>query len=126
VCQFTLINKLGRDTCFSYKYPYYYYLAARLGSPLLISIGIVLIAVLFLLVSLNVVKKHFYPIILYLISLSLLLGTTLTSNFLIGSDIHIEYYFARLTQLQGWGYSLAYNMNGALSVTLLAPFLSNL
>ena len=77
-------------------------LAARLGSPLLISIGIVLIAVLFLLVSLNVVKKHLYPIILYLISLSLLFETTLISNYLIGSDIHIEYYFARLTQLQRW------------------------
>lgn len=99
---------------------------ARLALPLLILIGIGLISLIILLVSLNVVRKQVYPVILYLISLSLLYGTTLTSNYLIGSDIHIEYYFARLTQLQGWDYSLAYNMNGSLSVTLLAPYLSTI
>jgi len=100
-------------------------LGAWLDLPLLL-IGIGLISFILLLVSLNVVNRSVYPLILYLISLSLLFGTTLASNYLIGSDIHIEYYFARLTQLQGWDYSLAYNMNGALSVTILAPFLSDL
>ena len=72
----------------------------RLALPSLIFIGIGMIGLVILLVCLNLWNKRLYPLTLYLISLSLLLGTTLTSNYIIGSDIHIEYFFARLTQLQ--------------------------
>ena len=77
-------------------------LAAWLAVPSLILLSFGLISLVVFLISLNVGKNHYYSVILYLISLCLLFGTTLTSNYLIGSDIHIEYYFARLTQLQRW------------------------
>ncbi len=96
------------------------------AGPTLIIISFILISVVILLITFNFEKKCYYSLILYLISLTLLFGTTLPSNYLIGSDIHIEYYFARLTQLHGWDASLAYNMNSSLSITLLAPFLADL
>ncbi len=101
-------------------------IGGRAAAPIFLFISNSLLFLILIGISLNFGKKYEYPIILYLISLSLLFGTTLQSNYLIGSDIHIEYYFARLTQLHGWEPSLAYNMNGSLSVTLLAPFLSDL
>ncbi|MFA6358842.1 MAG: hypothetical protein WCY09_09330, partial [Candidatus Omnitrophota bacterium] len=45
---------------------------------------------------------------------------------MVGSDIHLEYYFANQTLLNGWNSSLPHAYNGALSITLLAPALSKL
>ena len=41
--------------------------------------------------------KRFYPIVIFLISISLLLLLSLRSNHLIGSDVHKEYYFFQTT-----------------------------
>ncbi|MDD3921291.1 MAG: DUF2206 domain-containing protein, partial [Eubacteriales bacterium] len=96
------------------------------AGPSFVIVSFILLLVVTLLITFNLGKNRFIPLILYLFSLTLLFSTTLTSDYLIGSDIHIEYYFAHLTQLEGWNPSLAYNMNASLSVTVLAPFLSNL
>ena len=41
--------------------------------------------------------KRFYPVVIFLISVSLLLLLSLRSNHLIGRDVHSEYYFFRTT-----------------------------
>jgi len=41
--------------------------------------------------------KRFYPFVIFLISISLLLLLSLRSNHLIGADVYIEYYFFRTT-----------------------------
>ena len=99
---------------------------ARLGNFLIITGGITLIGVIFLLITLNRWPPRLNYITIYVISLCLIYLTTLPTNYLMGSDIHIEYYFAHLTQTSGWDYSLSLNINSALSITLFAPYLSNL
>jgi uncharacterized membrane protein len=68
----------------------------------------------------------FYPTILFGIGLSLLWQTTLMSNGLVGTDIHIEYYFYQLAQKNGWDFALPCSYNACIGVVLIAPFLSNL
>ena len=66
------------------------------------------------------------PFIIWLVSIVLIYSTTGIGFFLVGSDIHLEYYFANQTLLNGWNSSLPHAYNGALSITLLAPALSKL
>jgi len=41
--------------------------------------------------------KRLYPVVIFLISISLLLLMALRSNHVVGSDVHLEYYFFRTT-----------------------------
>lgn len=70
-------------------------------------------------------KRYWQPITLYALSLLLLLTTTLASSQLVGSDIHVEYYYAKQA-MDGWDSSLPHANNAALSITVLAPFLARL
>lgn len=97
---------------------------ARTGNFLLISIGITFIIAIVVLVALNRWDARLHYLTIYIIGLSLVYLSTLPSNYLIGSDNHIELYFARLTQTSGWNPSLPFNMNNALSITIFAPFIS--
>jgi len=72
------------------------------------------------------IDERFYPAILFGIGLSLLYQTTLMSNGLVGTDIHIEYYFYQLAQKNGWDFALPCSYNACIGVVLIAPFLSNL
>lgn len=66
------------------------------------------------------------PALIWLISVSLIYSTTLIGDYLVGTDLHLEYYFANQTLNNGWDASVPHAYNGALSVTILAPFLSKL
>jgi uncharacterized membrane protein len=72
------------------------------------------------------VDERFYPVILFAIGLSLLYQTTLMSNGLVGTDIHVEYYFYQLAEKSGWNPALAYDYNACTGTVLIAPFLSKL
>lgn len=62
-----------------------------------------------------------YPLALWLIGLSLLLMHGLTSNHLLGIDVHLEYYSFQLTQLgYHWDLNSYYNpYNACMSITIL-------
>jgi uncharacterized membrane protein len=62
-----------------------------------------------------------YPMALWLIGLSLLLMHGLTSNHLLGIDVHLEYYSFQLTQLgYHWDLNTYYNpYNACMSITIL-------
>jgi len=62
-----------------------------------------------------------YPLALWLIGLSLLLMHGLTSNHLLGIDVHLEYYSFQLTQLgYHWDINTYYNAyNACISITIL-------
>lgn len=64
--------------------------------------------------------KRIYPIVIFLISLSLLLLLSLRSNHITGTDTHIEYYFF-LTTLnnQYWSVFGKSAVDAALSISLL-------
>ncbi len=61
---------------------------------------------------------------IYAFGLALLLLTTLASEQLVGSDIHVEYYFAKLAAAGQWDPAFPHAVNTCLSIILLAPALS--
>jgi uncharacterized membrane protein len=62
-----------------------------------------------------------YPLALWLIGLSLLLMHGLTSNHLLGIDVHLEYYSFQLTQMSyHWDINTYYNAyNACMGITIL-------
>jgi len=65
-------------------------------------------------------SKRFYPIVIFLISISLLLLLALRSDHIIGIDIHKEYYFFQTTLNDlHWGILYYSTLNACLSISLL-------
>jgi uncharacterized membrane protein len=87
------------------------------------SIGLAVLIILVLAIS-RTEKPWPYYIGAYVVGGILLLSTTLASSQLVGSDIHLEYYYANQAILNGWDISLPCTVNSCLPVTILAPFLS--
>lgn len=85
---------------------------------LLILIPLYLIVVIYLR---DKIHGATYPLALWLIGLSLLLMHGLTSNHLLGIDVHLEYYSFQLTQLgYHWDLNSYYNpYNACMSITIL-------
>ena len=81
-----------------------------------------LICISVLLVALD--KLRTSPTLIFFISLSLLWQTTLMTNFLIGTDIHREYYYSSLTYAKGWNPSESAFYNTSLVSSLLVPYLA--
>lgn len=66
-----------------------------------------------------------YYIGAYVVGSFLLLSTTLASQGLVGSDIHLEHYYAYQAQLNGWNTTLPCTINSCLPVVLVAPAISD-
>lgn len=72
-------------------------------------------------------KKDSYPLLIFVLSLSLLFQWSLISLYLTGSDVHYEYYFASLVKNNNlWDFQINSNINAMLSVVILAPIYSNI
>lgn len=67
-----------------------------------------------------------YPWLIYFIALGVLLLNSLPTNYVVGTDIHLEYYFAQLALKNGWDSSIDHPVDAALGVNILAPMLSRL
>jgi len=87
---------------------------------------IIAICIVVGLVAFGRIPERYYPYLLYGIALSLLWSISLQSSYLIGTDIHLEYYYVHLAQTQGWDSSLPCTYNGSLPLVLFAPMLANL
>ncbi len=88
---------------------------------------IVIISIIVILTAINRISKNLYPIVILMISVSLLFSTSLISNFLWGFDIHGEYFFANTVFNNGfWNSSLPYNLNAMLSIVMFAPIYSKI
>jgi uncharacterized membrane protein len=71
------------------------------------------------------IPSRLYPFMMFMMALALLYQTTLISDYLVGSDIHQEHYFAGLVLENGfWNASVAANVNSCLSIVVLAPVYS--
>lgn len=87
------------------------------------------ILLLFLLLSISLIpilvtfdkfSKDFFPLIILILSVSLILHRSLISSQLWGSDIFEEYYFAKMViSTHFWNPSLYSDLNAMLSVVLL-------
>lgn len=96
------------------------------------SILLLLVVVISALILMGTVSKRFfpsklYPLAIFTISLALLFHTSLISNYLIGYDVHREYYVFKLTQESSyWDKALPNTYNSMLSITILPTIYSSL
>lgn len=76
-------------------------------------------------ITLKWIPKKLFPLMVFVTSLSLLLHTSLVSNYIWGTDIHTESNVANLVLNNGiWDLTIPNPVNAVLSVTLLAPIYS--
>lgn len=86
-------------------------------------IFIFIISIIPIIIASRKVPSKLYPLIIFFLSLALLCHSTLFTNFLVGSDIFAEFYFANLISAdQIWNPTLNHQANTALSVTLIPSF----
>lgn len=86
---------------------------------------LLLILAIFPLITLKWIPKKLYPLVIFVLALSLLLHTTLISPYIWGSDINIELIMANYVIKTGvWYAELNIPYNAMLSVVLLAPIYS--
>lgn len=75
----------------------------------------------------NTIRDRTMPLVIAFMSLTLLLITSLIFNYVWGSDIQFESYFASSVLANGrWGSTTYDPANGMLSIVILAPTLSEI
>jgi len=125
--KFDLKNKLASPLIFPFLFPLLAilgtYLMNNTQNNILLLLMLILIPLYLILVIYLRDKIHHatYPLALWLIGLSLLLMHGLTSNHLLGIDVHLEYYSFQLTQIgYHWDLNTYYNpYNACISITIL-------
>ncbi len=97
------------------------------NNNILLIANLILIAFTVILAVFEIIPKKYYPLAIFSISLSLLLHTSLISNYVWGWDIQQEYYLSNLVLSNNyWNYKLPYEINSMMSITILAPILSKI
>jgi uncharacterized membrane protein len=102
------------------------YMMNLYGRNTLLAIMILVLAAIVLLVGFDrIIPRRLYPLAIFIIALSLVLHTTLISNYINGWDIQSERYIASLVLDNGyWDASLFKVLNAMLSIVMLAPIYS--
>jgi len=96
------------------------------NSFILLLISIISITIILSVLSDKFLSKDHYPFAIFMISISLLYMMSLISPYIIGWDIHTEYYFADLVHNASfWNSSIHDNVNAMLSIVILPIFYSN-
>lgn len=86
---------------------------------------LLLIIALLPVVALKWIPRKLYPLLIFMVSLSLLLHCTLVSSYLWGADVNAEYYLSSLVLQNGiWNFGIGDNINAMLSVVMIAPIFS--
>lgn len=86
---------------------------------------ILLIIALVPLLMLKFGSKEFYPFVIFITSLCLLLHTSLISNYIWGTDIQHELYLSNLVLTNSyWNMNIQDNCNAMLSLVVLAPIMA--
>lgn len=86
---------------------------------------LILIISLMVPISLKWLPTKFYPLIIFVLSISLLYHTSLISNYLWGADVNMEYFLSKLVLDNSfWDLSIHDNYNAMLSIMILGPVYS--
>lgn len=89
------------------------------------AIVIFVIAIIPLIAVFGKMPKKFFPLAIFVSSISLLYCTSLGTGYLWGADNYQEYYYANLAKNNGfWDSTIPNSYNAMLSITMLAPILS--
>lgn len=103
------------------------YLSNYYNNTIILFILILIISILPILTIFFKIDKKYYTLIIWIASISLLLHWSLNTNYLLGGDIHYEYYFANLVNTSGfWNSQIPQNLNAMLSVVILPPIFSKI
>ena len=71
--------------------------------------------------------EELYPLCVFIFSLSLLLHRSLISEHIVGSDISIELFFSNMViENSHWNPALPHVLDSMLSITILAPIISEI
>lgn len=98
---------------------------ARLQDNVALFTMLAVIIVALVLVIFDKVREKQYPVLIFCITLGLVYQLTLLSNYLVGTDIHYEYYFALQTYSSGsWDYTIEHSYNSAMSISVFLPMLA--
>jgi len=95
---------------------------ARLQNNYILYSMVFLICLSVLLVALDKLRVSL-PLVFF-ISLSLLWQTTLMTNFLVGTDIHREFYYSFLAYTKGWDTSESAVYSTSIVSSVLVPYLA--
>ena len=90
---------------------------------------IIIIALIVILIAFGkFIPKELYPLAVLMIAIALLWHKSLINMYLTGwSDVHFEYYFYKLTEMNSyWDWTIPGNTNAMLSVTILPSIYSYL
>jgi len=96
----------------------------RFPSEPFIYASIVSIILLILLRAFGVLRKETDFFLIFCIGLSLLLQNTLITDFLVGTDIHGEYYFSYSALKTGWDLSIPHPYNSSILTSAIIPLIS--
>lgn len=92
------------------------------NNNLLMMILIFMISLIPILISYNYIPNKLHELAIFIMSISLLYHRSLISTYLFGWDINVEYYFSKLVLDNSyWDPTLYSNVNGVLSIVILAP-----
>ena len=102
------------------------YLVNFYHNDILLMFMVVMIALIALLIAFDIfIPKNLYPLAIFVAAISLLLHRSLISMYLTGADIHLEYYYYKLVELNGfWDSSIPTNYNSVLSSTIFPTIYS--
>jgi len=102
------------------------YLVNFYHNNILIMILIVMIALVALLIGFDkFIPKNLYPLAVFVITLSLLFHRSLISMYVGGWDIQFEYHLCNAVEMNSiWDPTIPGNLNGMLSLVMLAPIYS--
>ncbi len=102
-------------------------LGARLESNGLLYFMLAAIIVSLLLVVFDRIPEKQYPFLIFFMGLGLIYQLTLMSNYLVGTDIHYEYYFAVQTFNSGtWDNTIPHSYNSATAISVFLPAMAKL
>jgi len=91
--------------------------------PLYMMLAVIVLSVV--LVIFDRIDKRQYPILVYFICLGMVYQLSLLSNYVVGTDIHYEYYFALHVYNTGhWDTSVGHTYNTAISTTVILPYIA--
>ena len=98
---------------------------AYYNNTLIFALTFVIVIIIGLVAFNKFIHPRVYPFMIFMMALALLYQTTFISDYLIGSDIHLEYYLANLVTENGyWDATIPSTINSCLSVVMLAPVYS--
>ena len=94
---------------------------------LLLSLIVIISLIVALVIFNKFIPKRLYPLAIFVIAIALLYHKSLISMYLTGWDIHLEYYFYKLTEMNSyWDWTIPNTYNAMLSATILPSIYSYL